>query len=286
MVAIRKAVIPIAGLGTRMLPITKSVPKEMLPIVDRPVISYVVQEALEAGIEEIIFVTSRGKDMVADYFDRHFPLEETLAQSGKNSLSHEIVQTALPLGCAVFTRQHKALGLGHAILAAAHALGNHPFAVLLPDMIMPGCLKTMLTHHHQETQNLIAVKEIPLNETHLYGIIKPGKTERGAISVLDLVEKPSAQDAPSRMMVCGRYLLQPEIFEVLSCLKANQDGEIQLTDALKRLAQQNKLYGFTYEAELFDTGSKLGFLQANLHFALQRPELRKALEKTLSTLKT
>lgn len=276
---IRKAVFPVAGLGTRVLPATKAMPKEMLTIVDRPLIQYVVDEAKEAGIEHFIFVTSRNKVVIEDHFDKMFELDETLKNRNKSA---EIEQLALsqPLaGAMSFTRQQAPLGLGHAVWCARHIVGNDPFAVLLPDELVlnkPGCLAQMLAaaENLPDNSNIIAVEEVPADMTHNYGVCGVGQRNGKMFEIDGMVEKPPQGTAPSNLSITGRYILQPEIFKILETQERGAGGEIQLTDAMIRLAATQKFYGMEFEGERHDCGSKPGFLRANIAFGMQRPDLR------------
>jgi UTP--glucose-1-phosphate uridylyltransferase len=287
---IRKAVFPVAGLGTRFLPATKAMPKEMLPVVDRPVIQLVVDEAREAGIEHLIFVTGRNKAVIEDHFDKQFELEATLRERGK-SKELEALEAELPAaGQTSFTRQQEPLGLGHAVWCARELVGNEPFAVLLPDVIVhhrPGCLAQMIevAHGLEHAANIIAVEEVPGERVHMYGIVGVGKSKGGAFAITQMIEKPSRDKAPSNLSITGRYILQPEIFAVLESGERGAGNEIQLTDAMIRLAQRQPFYGFKFAGKSYDCGSKIGFLTANVAYALARddiaPEFRTELEQLL-----
>ena len=287
---IRKAVFPVAGLGTRFLPATKAMPKEMLPVVDRPVIQLVVDEAREAGIEHLIFVTGRNKAVIEDHFDKQFELEATLRERVK-SKELEALEAELPAaGQTSFTRQQEPLGLGHAVWCARELVGNEPFAVLLPDVIVhhrPGCLAQMIEVGHglEHPANIIAVEEVPGERVHMYGIVGVGKSKGGAFAITQMIEKPSRDKAPSNLSITGRYILQPEIFAVLESGERGAGNEIQLTDAMIRLAQRQPFYGFKFAGKSYDCGSKIGFLTANVAYALARddiaPEFRTELEQLL-----
>ncbi len=273
---LRKAVLPVAGLGTRVLPATKSIPKEMLPVVDRPAVQYVVDEAIEAGIEHIIFVTGRAKSAIEDYFDRAFELETILRGKGKSDVL-EALNTILPEpGTMSFVRQQAPLGLGHAIWCARDIIGDEPFAVLLPDVLIEGqtgCLAQMAKVYAEHGGNIIAVDEVPNTDVHKYGVIDPG-TKTGRLSEMrGMVEKPAAQDAPSNLKITGRYILQPEILELLENQETGAGGEIQLTDAMARLMQNQPFHAYEYEGMDFDCGDRLGYLRAIAHFALGHKEL-------------
>ncbi|WP_166302197.1 UTP--glucose-1-phosphate uridylyltransferase GalU [Bradyrhizobium sp. 2S1] len=279
---IRKAVFPVAGLGTRVLPATKAMPKEMLTIVDKPLIQYVVDEAREAGIEHFVFVTGRNKGVIEDHFDRMFELDTTLAQRGKKTEQEILAQNQPEAGAMSFTRQQSPLGLGHAVWCARDIVGNEPFAVVLPDELVlntPGCLKQMIDAASKlgDKSNLIAVEAVPDELTHQYGICSVGKRTGNIFEVDRMVEKPPQGTAPSNLSITGRYILQPEIFDILATQERGAGGEIQLTDAMIGLARTQKFYGVEFEGERHDCGSKPGFLRANIAFGLKRPELRDGL---------
>ena len=273
---IRKAVFPVAGLGTRFLPATKAVPKEMLTVVDKPVIQYIVDEAREAGIEHFIFVTGRNKGVIEDHFDMAYELEATLKSRHKNA-ELELLSAQLPLaGSTTFTRQQAPLGLGHAVWCARDIIGDEPFAVLLPDMIMrseKGCLAQMLEVFRETGDNVIAVEECDPSVAHQYGIVGVGESRGKAFEVTRMVEKPAKGTAPSNLYISGRYVLQPEIFKFLSMQETGAGGEIQRTDAMLKLMSRQKFWGMKYQGETFDTGSKIGFLAATVAYGLSRPEL-------------
>lgn len=279
---IRKAVFPVAGLGTRVLPATKAMPKEMLTIVDKPLIQYVYDEAREAGIEHFIFVTGRNKNVIEDHFDKMFELDSTLAARGKKAEQEILAQNQPEAGAVSFTRQQAPLGLGHAVWCARDIVGNEPFAVVLPDELVlntPGCLKQMIETASSlgEKSNLIAVEAVPDHLTHQYGICGVGKRTGKMFEVDGMVEKPAKGTAPSNLSITGRYILQPEIFKILETQERGAGGEIQLTDAMIGLATSQKFYGVEFEGERHDCGSKPGFLRANIAYALKRPELREGL---------
>jgi UTP--glucose-1-phosphate uridylyltransferase len=280
---IRKAVFPVAGLGTRVLPATKAMPKEMLTIVDRPLIQYVVDEAREAGIEHFIFVTGRNKGVIEDHFDRMFELDATLAARGKKAEMEILARDQPAAGATSFTRQQAPLGLGHAVWCARDIVGNEPFAVVLPDELVlntPGCLAQMIEAAGSlgDKSNLIAVEEVPTHLTHQYGICGVGKRLKGNVFEIDgMVEKPPKGTAPSNLSITGRYVLQPEIFKILETQERGAGGEIQLTDAMIGLAKTQNFYGVEFEGERHDCGSKAGFLRANIAFGLARPDLRDGL---------
>jgi len=286
---IRKAVFPVAGLGTRFLPATKAIPKEMLPVVDRPVIQHVVDEARAAGIEHFIFVTGRNKAVIEDHFDKQFELEATLRGRGKNQ-ELQLLETDLPAaGQASFTRQQEPLGLGHAVWCARELVGNEPFALLLPDMLHhgePGCLSGMVdVYHAAGGGNVIAVSEVPREQVHQYGIVGVGEASGKGFRITSMVEKPKAENAPSNYMISGRYILQPEIFSLLSTQTPGAGGEIQVTDAMLNLMSMQPFFGYRFEGEIYDCGSKIGFLAANVAYALARddiaPEFRRVLGKLI-----
>ncbi|MEY9591436.1 UTP--glucose-1-phosphate uridylyltransferase [Bradyrhizobium yuanmingense] len=279
---IRKAVFPVAGLGTRVLPATKAMPKEMLTIVDKPLIQYVYDEAKEAGIEHFVFVTGRNKAVIEDHFDRMFELDATLAARGKKAEQDILAQNQPEAGAVSFTRQQAPLGLGHAVWCARDIVGNEPFAVVLPDELVlntPGCLKQMIEMASSlgEKSNLIAVEAVPDHLTHQYGICGVGKRNGKMFEVDGMVEKPAKGTAPSNLSITGRYILQPEIFKILETQERGAGGEIQLTDAMIGLAKTQKFYGVEFEGERHDCGSKPGFLRANIAYGLKRPELRDGL---------
>ena len=281
---IRKAVLPVAGLGTRFLPATKAVPKEMLTVVDRPVVQHVVDEAREAGIEHFVFVTGRGKAVIEDHFDIAFELDHTLQERGKQAAYDELKKDLPKAGQTSFTRQQAPLGLGHAVWCAREIVGDEPFAVILPDMLSPGCMKQMLAAYEKHGGNIIAVEEVAPEETHQYGIVSVGETFGQTFSITGMVEKPMQGTAPSNFIISGRYILQPEVFGILEHGKKGAGGEIQLTDAMIDLMAEQEFYGLRYEGKTYDTGSKLGFLTANIAFALQRDDLAEVLKREIRTL--
>ncbi len=281
---IRKAVFPIGGLGTRFLPATKSMPKEMLTVVDRPLIQYAVEEAREAGIEQFIFVTSRGKSLIDDHFDHAFELEETMARRGK-SLSI-LDSTRSSPGDITIVRQQEPLGLGHAVWCARRIVGDEPFAVLLPDDLMvgrPGCLKQMVDTYAELGGNLICAEEVAPENTNKYGIITPGQNTGRVTEVLGLVEKPAPEVAPSNLGIIGRYILQPEVMDILGSQEEGAGGEIQLTDAMARMIGQQPFHGITFAGRRYDCGDKSGFVTATLALALERPELAPAVRAFMAT---
>ncbi len=270
---IRKAVLPVAGLGTRFLPATKSIPKEMLTVVDRPVIQHVVDEAKEAGIEHFVFVTGRNKGVIEDHFDIAYELDRTLQERGKTKEFEALARDLPQAGQTSFTRQQSPLGLGHAVWCAREIVGDEPFAVILPDMLSRGCMKQMMEAYGRHGGNLIAVEEVAEDQTHQYGIVAVGQEFGQAFEITGMVEKPPKGTAPSNLIISGRYILQPEIFGILSAHETGAGGEIQLTDAMKRLAKTQDFFGLRYEGRTYDTGNKLGFLMANVAYALEREEL-------------
>ena len=281
---IRKAVFPVAGLGTRVLPATKAMPKEMLTIVDKPLIQYVVDEAKEAGIEHFIFVTGRNKGVIEDHFDRMFELDTTLAARGKTTEQEILARDQPEAGAMSFTRQQSPLGLGHAVWCARDIVGSEPFAVVLPDELVlntPGCLAQMIeaAKHLPEKSNLLAVQEVPADQTHQYGICGVGQRHAKAnmFEVDGMVEKPPKGTAPSNFSITGRYILQPEIFSLLAKHERGAGGEIQLTDAMIGLARTQSFYGVEFAGERHDCGSKAGFLRANIAYGMARADLREGL---------
>jgi UTP--glucose-1-phosphate uridylyltransferase len=273
---LRKAVFPVAGLGTRFLPATKAVPKEMLTVVDRPALQYVVDEAREAGIEHFIFVTGRGKAVIEDHFDIAYELEATLRERGKTEALEELRGELPVAGSTSFTRQQAPLGLGHAVWCARDIVGDEPFAVLLPDMLMqssPGCLKQMLAAYSRHGGNVIAVEEVPHEHVSRYGVVAVGEEDETGFQITGMVEKPKREDAPSNLIISGRYILQPEIFDILTHQEPGAGGEIQITDAMKRLSQAQRFTGHRYRGRTYDCGTKAGFLMANVAYALTRPDV-------------
>jgi UTP--glucose-1-phosphate uridylyltransferase len=281
---IRKAVLPVAGLGTRFLPATKAVPKEMLTVVDRPVVQHVVDDARAAGIEHFVFVTGRGKAIIEDHFDIAYELDRTLQERGKAKEFEALARDLPKAGQTSFTRQQAPLGLGHAVWCAREIVGDEPFAVLLPDMLSPGAVGQMLAAYERHGGNVIAVEEVPEDQTHQYGIVSVGETFGDTFEITGMVEKPPKGTAPSNLIISGRYILQPEIFDVLSDQEKGAGGEIQLTDAMKRLSQSQKFFGMTYKGKTYDTGSKLGFLMANVAYALERDDLAEPFRRELEAL--
>jgi UTP--glucose-1-phosphate uridylyltransferase len=282
---VRKAVIPVAGLGTRFLPATKTVPKELLPIVDVPSIQYVVQEAVDAGIQEIIFVTGRGKDGIEDHFDEAPELEQILAERGQTEMVAMLRRIA-EMTEVVSVRQKKPLGLGHAVLCARDLVGNEPFAVMLADDLIDSevpCIRQLLEIFEEKKESVIALMKVPEEEVHRYGVIRGKEVNKGLYQVEATVEKPSAREAPSRMAIIGRYILRPEIFAILENLPAGKGGEIQLTDGLSQLVQDRKVFGCEFQGERYDIGDKLGFVRATVAYALKRSDLRDRVVEYLRT---
>ena len=281
---VRKAVFPVAGLGTRLLPATKSIPKEMITIVDRPLIQYAVDEAREAGIEELIFVTGRGKSALVDYFDQAFELETVMREKGK---SLDVLEPSnARFGEVVSVRQQQPLGLGHAVWCARHIVGDEPFAVLLPDELMvgrPNCLAQMVEAYEQVGGNIVAALEVPESETHKYGVIDPGAANGRLTEIRGMVEKPAPGTAPSNLMLPGRYILQPEVMRALDAQEKGAGGEIQLTDAIARLVGRQPLHAYRFEGERYDCGSAAGFVIANLAMALQREDVGSAVREFLNS---
>jgi UTP--glucose-1-phosphate uridylyltransferase len=283
---IRKAVFPVAGLGTRFLPATKAMPKEMLPVVDRPLIQHVVDEAREAGIEHFIFVTGRNKLIIEDHFDRQFELELTLIERNRREALETLARELPPPGTTSFTRQQEPLGLGHAVWCARELVGPEPFALLLPDVLIqhkPGCLAQMIeaASSLNRAANIIAVEEVPLQRIEAYGVVGKGQNHGDLFEITGMVEKPKPGKAPSNLIITGRYIMQPEIFDILATQERGSGGEIQLTDAMLELAKRQKFWGYKFSGKSFDCGSKIGFLAANLSYALARPELGPAMRKLL-----
>ena len=283
MKSVRKAVFPVAGLGTRFLPATKAIPKEMLTVVDRPLIQYAVEEAREAGIEQMIFVTGRGKGALEDHFDIAYELEAVMKARGKSLEPLEI--TRMPAGSVVSVRQQEPLGLGHAVWCAREIVGDEPFAVLLPDDLMfgrPGCLAQMVAAYDRVGGNIICAQEVPAERTASYGIITPGARDGRLTEVKGLVEKPKPEEAPSNLAVVGRYILQPEVMKLLETQERGAGGEIQLTDAMAGLIGRQPFHGVTFDGERHDCGDKTGFVIANLALALKRDDVAPAVKAFLA----
>ena len=283
---VRKAVFPVAGLGTRFLPATKAMPKEMLTVVDRPLIQYAVDEAREAGIEEFIFVTGRGKAALEDHFDLAYELEDTLKQRNKDAELKTLAAWQPAPGQVAYTRQQTPLGLGHAVLCARHLVGDEPFAVLLPDdlvLAQKGCLKQMIEVFDSRPANIVAIEEVPREHTNRYGVLDVERDDGKLVKVKGVVEKPQPKDAPSTLTIIGRYVLEPEVFDHLAQIGRGAGGEIQLTDGLARLiAAERPFFGLRFEGTRFDCGDKVGFFEANLACALARPDMRESVQRILS----
>ena len=280
---VRKAIIPAAGLGTRFLPATKSQPKEMLPIVDKPTLQYIIEEAIESGIEEILIVTGRSKKSIEDHFDRSVELELELEQKGKTEML-KMVQDISNMVNIHYIRQKEPKGLGHAIYCAKSFVGDEPFAVLLGDDIVDNdvpCLKQLLNAYNEYNTSILGVQEVSKEDTNKYGILDVKYIEDRVYKVKDMVEKPKVEEAPSNMAILGRYIITPAIFDILENQKPGKGGEIQLTDALKTLGEHEAIYAYNFEGRRYDVGDKLGFLEATVDFALKRPELRKEFMKFL-----
>jgi len=286
---IRKAVFPVAGLGTRFLPATKAVPKEMLTIVDRPVIQHVVDEARAAGIEHFIFVTGRNKGVIEDHFDKQVELEQTLAERGKNDELAALERDLPSPGQMSFTRQQSPMGLGHAVWCARELVGNEPFALLLPDVLVQAgdarpCLAQLIDVYNKTGGNVVAVEEVAEKDTHQYGVVDIERGDEATHKIKGMVEKPAPGTAPSNLIIMGRYLLQPEIFDILAAQESGAGGEIQITDAMKTLMASQPFSAVEYAGKSFDCGSKVGFLAANLALALEREDLRAGLLEEIKKL--
>ncbi len=281
---VRIAVFPVAGLGTRFLPATKAMPKEMLPVVDRPLIQYAVDEAKEAGIEHFVFITGRNKGVIEDHFDRQFELESTLKARGKLEALKSLQDDLPKPGQTSFTRQQEPLGLGHAVWCARDIVGNEPFALLLPDMLIksdPGVLSQMIDAYQKTGNNVIAVEETDPAGISSYGVVGRGTGPDTGFEITKMVEKPRPEDAPSNLIISGRYILQPEIFGLIENQPKGAGGEIQITDAMQKLMEQQKFTGVKYNGRAFDCGSKIGFLTANIVFALDRKDISHAFMEEL-----
>ena len=287
---IRKAVLPVAGLGTRFLPATKAIPKEMLTVVDRPILQHVVDEARAAGVEQFIFVTGRNKGVIEDHFDIAYELDDTLRKRGKQKEIDALAADMLPEGAASFTRQQAPLGLGHAVWCARDLVGDEPFALLLPDMVTAAgprqsrCLAQCVEAYSQYGGNIVAVEEVHPDETHHYGIVAVGDDFGHTFEIKGMVEKPAPGTAPSNLIISGRYILQPEIFKILQSLEKGTGGEFQLTDGMIELAKTQFFHGVRFDGRTYDCGSKFGFLTANIAFALEREDLAAALREEMSKL--
>jgi UTP--glucose-1-phosphate uridylyltransferase len=283
---VKKAIIPVAGLGTRFLPATKTVPKELLPIVDIPSIQYVVQEAVDAGIEEIIFVTGRGKDAIEDHFDEAPELEQILTDRGNTDMVKALRRIA-EMTEVVSVRQKRPLGLGHAVLCARDLVGREPFAVMLADDLVDSevpCVKQLVDIFNSEEESVIALMQVPLEEVHQYGVIKGKEIKPRLFQIEGTVEKPVSSEAPSRMAIIGRYILRPEIFDILQKQTAGRGGEIQLTDGLATLARQRKMFGCAFTGERYDIGDKFGFVRATVAYSLKRADLKDKVKEYIKSL--
>jgi UTP--glucose-1-phosphate uridylyltransferase len=281
---IRKAVFPVAGLGTRFLPATKTIPKEMLPIVDKPLIQYAMEEAQAAGVEEFIFVTGRGKAVLLDYFDHSVELEQTLRERGKDEALQALLDSMYRPGQISSTRQQKPLGLGHAVWCARNFIADEPFVVILADDLIlaePGCLAQMVEAYNEVGGNLVAVEDVPREQTRRYGILDVVEDDGNLVRAKGLVEKPDPAAAPSTLSIIGRYILQPEVFTHLDSQEQGAGGEIQLTDAMAKTLQNVPFHGLRFDGRRFDCGGKLGFLEANIAFALERDDLAEGMIKVL-----
>lgn len=286
---IRKAVFPVAGLGTRFLPATKAMPKEMLTVVDKPIIQYAVEEASKAGIEQFIFVTGRGKEALANHFDRSYELENTLHARGKDDLLREIGSMIPDSGNIVYTRQNDPLGLGHAIWCARDIVGDEPFAVLLADDLVktddaPTVLSQMINRFERLRASVVAVMEVDPSETSRYGILDGVDIEDNVVRIKGLIEKPKPEEAPSNLAIIGRYILTPEIFDILGRKKSGAGGEIQITDAMEILLKRQPIFGYRFKGTRFDCGNKAGFQMANIAFSIERPEIKEKLMPFLKSI--
>jgi|TARA_R100000501_G_scaffold7881_2_gene16396 UTP--glucose-1-phosphate uridylyltransferase len=282
---VRTAVFPVAGLGTRFLPATKAIPKEMLPIVDRPLIQYAVDEALEAGIEQLVFVTGRGKSAIEDHFDMAYELEDTMEARQKDKAALE--GTRLAPGQIAYVRQQEPLGLGHAVWCARSVVGNEPFAVILPDELLigtPGCMSQMMSAYEKVGGNIVCALEVAREETRKYGIVDPGETDGALTEVRGLVEKPDPADAPSNLMLPGRYILQPQVMDILKTQGVGAGGEIQLTDAMASMIGTQPFHAFTFDGVRHDCGDKAGFVNATIDLALQREDIAPVIRSFLAKL--
>ncbi|MCY6353866.1 UTP--glucose-1-phosphate uridylyltransferase GalU [Clostridium sp. ZS2-4] len=287
MMKVKKAIIPAAGLGTRFLPATKAQPKEMLPIVDKPTIQYIIEEAVASGIEEILIITGRNKRAIEDHFDKSIELENQLEAKGKKELLNMVTDIS-NLVDIYYVRQKEPKGLGHAINCARTFVGDEPFAVMLGDDVVDSdvpCLKQLIDCFNEYKTSILGVQEVPANDVSKYGIVKGMHIEDRIYKVKDLVEKPKVEEAPSNVAILGRYIITPQIFKILDETKPGKSGEIQLTDALRTLIKQEAMYAYDFEGRRYDVGDKLGFLKATVEFALKRQELKEEFMKYLSTLK-
>ncbi|CAK7192795.1 UTP--glucose-1-phosphate uridylyltransferase [Commensalibacter sp. Nvir] len=279
-----KAVLPVAGFGTRFLPATKSMPKEMLPVVDRPLIQYAIDEARAAGIKEFCLITARGKDSLIDYFDVAYELVDNLRQKGKQDSLDALEPSSIEAGSLVALRQQEPMGLGHAVWCARSFVGDDPFAVLLPDDLIsanPGCLAQMVEVYNKFGGNVVAVSEVPIEKTSSYGIVKVSNDDGKLIEISGLIEKPKPEEAPSNLSVIGRYILSPEIMNYLAAMERGAGNEVQLTDSMAKLIGQMPFHGLRYNGIRYDCGSKAGFLEAQIAFALKRPDLKSSMRNIL-----
>ena len=285
---VTKAIFPVAGMGTRFLPATKSVPKEIMTLVDRPLVQYAIDEARAAGIKEFIFVTSRGKSALEDYFDQHPVLEQELRKKGKDELLETLKQTNMESGAIAYIRQHKALGLGHAVWCARRLIANEPFAVILPDDVIAAetpCLQQMVEAYQETGGNMVAAMEVPPEKASAYGVLDVASENGQTVRVKGMVEKPPADQAPSNLAVIGRYILSPSVLQNLNKMKQGAGGEIQLTDAIAEdIESEAGVHGYRFRGQRFDCGSKAGFLQATVAFALARDDLRDDLQRYLEDI--
>ncbi len=285
---VRTVVVPVAGLGTRVLPATKTIPKELLTVVDRPLIDYVYEEAREAGCEHFIFVTGRGKGAIEDYFDHGFELEATLEKKGKKDVLEDLIARKPPAGAVSYTRQQAPLGLGHAVWCARHLVGDEPFAVILPDDVVQAeksCLAQMVDAYNEVGGNLVAIEEVPQEKTNKYGVVAPdGPIDGPLVKMSGMVEKPTPAEAPSNLAIIGRYILQPEIFPLLEKQGAGAGGEIQLTDSMATLMTSQDFHGFQFQGARHDCGDKLGWLKANIAMGLARDEFAADLRVYLKSI--
>ncbi|MDE1906796.1 MAG: UTP--glucose-1-phosphate uridylyltransferase GalU [Rhodospirillales bacterium] len=281
---LRKAVLPVAGLGTRFLPATKAMPKEMLPVVDKPLIQYAVDEARAAGIDQFCMVTGRGKTALIDHFDIAFELEATLAERNKREALDLLREEAMPPGAITTVRQQVPLGLGHAIWCARTFIGDDPFAILLPDDLVLSktpCTQQLVNVYNETGGNVVAISEVPREQTNRYGILKTGKIEGDLVEVTGMVEKPKPEDAPSNLSIIGRYVMLPEVITYLSRMEAGAGNEVQLTDAMAKMIGEKPFHGLKFEGQRFDCGDKIGFLEAQIAFSLARPDLSPAVREFL-----
>ncbi len=284
---LKKAIFPVGGLGTRFLPATKAMPKEMLPVATKPLIQHAFEEAVEAGIEQFIFITGRNKNAISNHFDHSYELQSVLTEQEKQDALAQTKDWMPSAGQIAFVRQQEPLGLGHAVWCARHFIADEPFAVLLADeMFLPqegksGLLKQMVECYNEVGNNVIAVADVPLEQTNRYGIVDPESDDGRVVKVKAMVEKPAPEKAPSRISITGRYILQPQIFDYLSNQKRGSGGEIQLTDAMESMLSSQPFYGLRFDGQRFDCGSKLGFLEANIAFSLSHPDMRKGVQEIL-----